>query len=215
MLPEPFPIQGAGFQAAENVFLKQASLALKKYLLQREQFFISLLEFHFLTLKIDPTISFSLFQTGISVSAALHFFSTPTRSEQGLWKMHGSLYNNGMRRYRNRAVVNFKLKLVKMNWGLSILALCLSKLKKNAPHSCPIKTRHNLPVAPSFCSPFCPAAAGRPPSHLQRIWRLFGVCSADASTLLQTAHLYVPENVPLISCEIIPLNHLSTSENLR
>lgn len=86
--------------------------------------------FHsFTTLKFTQSCKFPLFQTQVFQDLhQLTFFSTLILREWAALKMHHSLKNIRMSRYRNGAVFNFKLKFMKMNWGLSILYL--SHLKK-------------------------------------------------------------------------------------
>lgn len=93
------------------IFLKQTCIS-KRYLLQKEQFLISLVGIHFVTLQDWSYYSFPLFQTQVFQDLQhLNFFSTLILRERAALKMHHSLKNIRMSRYRNGAVFNLSLNL--------------------------------------------------------------------------------------------------------
>lgn len=147
-------------------FKANFSLSLKKYLLQKEHFLISLVGIHLIALQDWSYYSFSLFQTKVFQDLQhLTFFSTLIMRERAALKMHHSLKNIRMSRYRNGAVFNFKLKFMMMNWGLSILYL--SNLKKEIYITAPIL---KLATAVSGCQLLISLVSGIPTLSLPRIW---------------------------------------------
>lgn len=153
-------------------FKANFSLSLKKYLLQKEHFLISLVGIHLIALQDWSYYSFPLFQTKVFQDLQhLTFFSTLIMRERAALKMHHSLKNIRMSRYRNGAVFNFKLKFMMMNWGLSILYL--SNLKKEIYITAPIL---KLATAVSGCQLLISLVSGIPTFEPPKDLGLFGIC---------------------------------------
>lgn len=151
----------------------------------------------------------------ISLSAVLFSFpSTLILREWAALKTHDSLYNNGMSRYKNVALFKFKLKLMRMNWGLSIPGFYPSSLKKKITHhSYHIKIGYSLPLATTLWSVLsgrCRKPTSGPGKALAFAQQMYPLCFTGPRFLSRKSQ----SKSHWSSVQFILLNHLCTSENL-